>query len=41
VRGRGDLSAALPALYQGMDAPGTRVEQKDPISATRGKLENK
>jgi len=32
VRGRGDLSAALLALYQGMDAPGTRVEQKLPIS---------
>ena len=31
-RGRGDLSAALPALYQGMDAPGTRVGQKHPIS---------
>jgi hypothetical protein len=32
VRGKGDLSAALLALYQGMDAPGTRVEQKHPIS---------
>jgi len=35
VRGRGYLSAALLTLYQGMDAPGTRVGQKHPpISAT-------
>src|SRR5580693_6178128 len=38
VRGRGDLSAALLALYQGMDAPGTRVGQKHRVGVTREKL---
>src|SRR5580692_238200 len=38
VRGGGDLSTALLALYQGMDAPGTRVGQKHPISVTKEKL---
>src|SRR4029077_3301100 len=39
VRGGGDLSAALLALYQGMDAPGTKVGQKHPpVRLTRERL---
>jgi hypothetical protein len=33
-----DLSAALLVLYQGMDAPGTKVGQRHPIGVTREKL---